>query len=118
MNAKPLLIIGLTLLLTACGTLTGIPSHGGGKRFAVEQELVTASARAAIKNMDLHNLQGRRVALYVSTMGDQGSGTLTGGRYSVSALLRGEYTNIPDTLTSYAYPNYTNHSHHNRRHPQ
>ena len=107
MNAKPLLIIGLTLLLTACGTLTGIPSHGGGKRFAVEQELVTASARAAIKNMDLHHLQGRRVALYVSTMGDQGSGTITGGRYSVSALLRGEYTNIPDTLTSYAYPNYT-----------
>ena len=57
--------------------------------------------------MVLHNLQGRRVALYVSTMGDQGSGTITGGRYSVSALLRGEYTNIPDTLTSYAYPNYT-----------
>ena len=25
----------------------------------------------------------------------------------MSALLRGEYTNIPDTLTSYAYPNYT-----------
>ena len=107
---KPLSLISIifaSLLLTACGTLTGIPSHGGGKRFAVEQELVTASARAAIKNMDLHNLQGRRVALYVSTMGDQGSGTITGGRYSVSALLRGEYTNIPDTLTSYTYPNYT-----------
>lgn len=28
------------LLLTGCDTLTGIPSHGGGKRFAVEQELV------------------------------------------------------------------------------
>ena len=104
---RKLLPLTLVLFLTACGTLTGIPSHGGGKRFAVEQELVTASARAAIKNMDLHNLQGRRVALYVSTMGDQGSGTLTGGRYSVGALLRGEYTNIPDTLTSYAYPNYT-----------
>jgi len=84
-----------------------IPWRRQIKHFAVEQELVTASARAAIKNMDLHNLQGRRVALYVSTMGDQGSGTITGGRYSVSALLRGEYTNIPDTLTSYAYPNYT-----------
>ena len=35
------------LLLTGCGTLTGIPSHGGGKRFAVEQELVAASSRAA-----------------------------------------------------------------------
>lgn len=57
--------------------------------------------------MDLHNLQGRRVALYVSTMGDQGSGSLAGGRYSISALLRGEYTNIPDTLTNYTYPSYT-----------
>ena len=97
----------LALLLTACSTLTGIPSHGGGKRFAVEQELVTASARAAAKDMDLHHLQGRRVALYVSTMGDQGSGTLTGGRYSIDALIRGEYLNTPDSTTRYTYPSYT-----------
>ena len=97
----------LALLLTACGTLTGIPSHGGGKRFAVEQELVTASARAAAKDMDLHHLQGRRVALYISTMGDQGSGTLTGGRYSIDALIRGEYLNTPDSTTRYTYPSYT-----------
>ena len=97
----------LAILLTACGTLTGIPSHGGGKRFAVEQELVTASARAAAKDMDLHHLQGRRVALYISTMGDQGSGTLTGGRYSIDALIRGEYLNTPDSTTRYTYPNYT-----------
>ena len=97
----------LALLLTACGTLTGIPSHGGGKRFAVEQELVTASARAAAKDMDLHHLQGRRVALYVSTMGDQGSGTLTGGRYSIDALIRGEYLNTPDSTTRYTYHSYT-----------
>ena len=97
----------LALLLTACGTLTGIPSHGGGKRFAVEQELVTASARAAAKDMDLHRLQGRRVALYISTMGDQGSGTITGGRYSIDALIRGEYINTPDATTRYTYPTYT-----------
>ena len=72
-----------TLLLTGCGTLTGIPSHGGGKRFAVEQELVAASSRAAVKEMDLSALKGRKVALYVSTMGDQGSGNITGGRYSI-----------------------------------
>lgn len=56
-----LLFVG-TVGLTACGTLTGIPSHGGGKRFAVEQELVAASARAAAKEMDLSALQGRKVA--------------------------------------------------------
>ena len=104
---QKLLPLTLILFLTACGTLTGIPSHGGGKRFAVEQELVTASARAAAKNMDLHHLQGRRVALYISTMGDQGSGTITGGRYSIDALIRGEYINTPDATTRYTYPSYT-----------
>ena len=98
--------LATALLLTACGTLTGIPSHGGGKRFAVEQELVAASARAAAKDMDLQALQGRKVALYIATMGDQGSGSLTGGRYSIDALIRGEYANSPATRTDYAYPRY------------
>ena len=98
--------LAAALLLTACGTLTGIPAHGGGKRFAVEQELVAASARAAAKDMDLQALQGRKVALYIATMGDQGSGSLTGGRYSIDALIRGEYANSPATRTDYAYPRY------------
>ena len=93
-----LLFVG-TIELTACGTLTGIPSHGGGKRFAVEQELVAASARAAAKEMDLSALQGRKVALYISTMGDQGSGNISGGRYSIDALIRGEYLNTPSGIT-------------------
>ncbi|WP_416192263.1 adhesin [Neisseria sp. CCUG12390] len=100
------LAIATTLLLTACGTLTGLPGHGGGKRFAVEQELVAASSRAAVKEMDLSALQGRKVALYVSTMGDQGSGNITGGRYSIDALIRGGYQNNPDSSTQYSYPNY------------
>ena len=66
--------LAAALLLTACGTLTGIPSHGGGKRFAVEQELVAASARAAAKGMDLRPLAGRRVAVHIAAMGDQGGG--------------------------------------------
>ena len=94
------------LLLTGCGTLTGIPSHGGGKRFAVEQELVAASSRAAVKEMDLSALKGRKVALYVSTMGDQGSGSITGGRYSIDALIRGGYQNNPNSATQYSYPTY------------
>lgn len=95
-----------TLILTGCGTITGLPSHGGGKRFAVEQELVAASSRAAVKNMDLSALQGRKVALFVSAMGDQGSGTLSGGRYSVDALIRGGYQSNPATETEYSYPAY------------
>ncbi|ROU21336.1 adhesin, partial [Neisseria gonorrhoeae] len=28
------ILLLIPLVLTACGTLTGIPAHGGGKRFA------------------------------------------------------------------------------------
>ena len=40
-----ILFLLIPLILTACGTLTGIPAHGGGKRFAVEQELVAAPSK-------------------------------------------------------------------------
>ena len=106
MKTTHILALMATALLTACGTLTGIPSRGGGKRFAVEQELVAASARAAAKDMDLRPLVGKRVAVHVAAMGDQGSGVLSGGRYSIDALIRGEYANTPDSRTEYAYPAY------------
>ncbi|HEZ0051082.1 TPA: adhesin MafA, partial [Neisseria meningitidis] len=102
---KTLLLL-IPLVLTACGTLTGIPAHGGGKRFAVEQELVAASSRAAVKEMDLSALKGRKAALYVSVMGDQGSGNISGGRYSIDALIRGGYHNNPESATQYSYPAY------------
>lgn len=100
------ILLLIPLVLTACGTLTGIPAHGGGKRFAVEQELVAASSRAAVKEMDLSALKGRKAALYVSVMGDQGSGNISGGRYSIDALIRGGYQNNPDSATRYSYPAY------------
>ncbi|MBO4575738.1 MAG: adhesin [Neisseriaceae bacterium] len=101
------LTLSISLLsLTACGTMTGIPAHGGGKRFAVEQELISASSRAAVKNIDLSALQGKKVAVFVSMIGDQGSGVMTGGRYSIDALIRGEYQNIPNAITTYGYPTY------------
>lgn len=103
-KAFAFLTLSTSLLLTGCGTLTGIPSHGGGKRFAVEQELIAASSRAAVKDLDLRALRNRRVALFVSTMGDQGSGTMSGGRYSIDALIRGEYLNNPTSETQYQYP--------------
>lgn len=108
MKLKKLSLLAIvSIMLSACGTFTGIPSHGGGKRFAIEQELVSASARAVVKDMDLSALQGRKVALYISTMGDQGAGNISGGRYSVDALLRGEYLNTPNNVTDYSYPSYS-----------
>lgn len=90
--------------LSGCGTLTGIPSHGGGKRFAVEQEMISAASRAAAKDLDLSALAGRKVALFVTVIGDEGSGTLMGGRYTLDALVRGDYINSPTTTTTSQYP--------------
>jgi hypothetical protein len=84
-----------SVALSACGSMTGIPGHGGGKRFAIEQELVAATARAAVKDLDVSTLNGRRVAIYVVGMGDQGVGNLMGGRYSVSGMIRGEHVSTP-----------------------
>lgn len=69
-----------------------MPSHGGGKRFAVEQELIAASARTALKAMDFKPLAGRSVRVVFSSIGDEGSGNLTGGRMTVDRLLRGDYS--------------------------
>ena len=88
-------ISGVLLILfgvSGCGTVTGIPSHGGGKRFAVEQELIAASARAALDSIDLSKLAGRSVRMVFASIGDEGSGNLTGGRLSVDRLVRGDYT--------------------------
>ena len=99
-----LLVLTMIMTLNACGTLTGIPSHGGGKRFAVEQEMISAAARAAAKDLDLSTLVGRKVALFVTVIGDEGSGTLTGGRYTLDALVRGDYTNSPTQTVMSTYP--------------
>lgn len=106
MRVALVLCIFTSMLVSGCGTLTGIPSHGGGKRFAIEQEMVSASARAAAKDLDLHALAGRKVALFVTVIGDEGSGTLTGGRYTLDALVRGEYSSSPTTTTHSLYPTY------------
>ncbi len=53
-------LICLLLFLSGCGALTGIPGHGGGKRFAIEQEMVAAATRGAIKQIDLALIRGKR----------------------------------------------------------
>ncbi len=89
------LCVGAAVLVSGCGTLTGIPSHGGGKRFAIEQELVSGTARAAAKDFDVSAIVGRRAAIYLTSIGDVGTGNLIGGRMSLSALLRGEAVHSP-----------------------
>ena len=97
-------------LLAGCAAQTGIPGHGGGKRFAVEQELVAAATRTAIKQIDLSCLRGKRVNLYINAMGDTGSGNLTGGRFSIISQLHGDYVQQPKTEQTYIYPRYDSRS--------
>ena len=98
-------IIAIPLLfLGGCGALTGLPGHGGGKRFAVEQELVAAATRGAIKQIDLTAIRGKKVNLFVNAIGDTGSGNIIGGRYSVVSQLRGDYIQAPPTIETSTYP--------------
>jgi hypothetical protein len=95
------------LFLGGCGVLTGLPGHGGGKRFAVEQELVAAATRGAIRQIDLQALRGKKVNLFVNAIGDTGSGNLVGGRYSVVSQLRGDYIQSPPTIETSRFPRYS-----------
>ncbi len=99
--------IFLLLLGSGCGSLTGIPGHGGGKRFAVEQELVAAATRATIKQIDLSALKGKRVNIFVNSIGDTGAGSLLGGRFSLVSQVRGDYIQTPSVTEKSLYPRYT-----------
>ncbi|WP_163336230.1 adhesin [Desulfopila sp. IMCC35008] len=101
------LIFTYLMTLTGCGSLTGIPGHGGGKRFAVEQELVAATTRATIKQIDISAIKGKKVNLFVNAIGDTGNGNLIGGRLSFVSQLRGDYIHSPPVVESYSYPQYT-----------
>lgn len=93
----------LALLLSACGTLTGIPAHGGGKRFAVEQELVAASARAAVKNMVCPPCRDAKPPSIFPSWAIRVRAQSAADAIP-SALIRGEYTAAPENISDYAYP--------------
>lgn len=95
-----------SLALTGCGTLTGLPAHGGGKRFATEQRLVSASIRAALKDIDVRSLKGKRAALIFDLISDEGGGSFNGGRWSPGLLFSVGTMTSPVTTTSNAFQVY------------
>lgn len=106
-NVLLAMILGVgTIILSGCGTFRGIPSHGGGKRFAIEQELISATARAVAKDIDIEPLLGKRCSLFVVTIGDQGAGNLLGGRYAFDASIRSAYINAPIVKTMSRFPTF------------
>lgn len=94
------LAIALVVLTSGCSTLTGIPSHGGGKRFAIEQRLVSASIRSTLKSMDVTPLRGKRMILVMNTINDEGGGNLSGGRFNILAGLTSGHSVSPVTSTT------------------
>jgi len=100
-------LLGALFLLSGCGSLTGIPSHGGGKRFAVEQEMVAATTRATIKSIDLTTIRGKKVNLFVNAIGDSGAGNIIGGRFSLVSQIRGDYLQSPVTNEKSIFKRYT-----------
>ncbi len=105
-NFVVLTTVGISLLIGGCGRFRGISTHGGGKRFYIEQELVAATARATAKDIDVTPLKGKLCALYVVSMGDEGAGNIMGGRYSIDTLIRGAYQQSPTQTTTSRYPVY------------
>ena len=92
--------IACTITMTGCGTLTGIPGHGGGKRFATEQQLVSASVRSTLLEIDVSALKGKKVALVFDFMSDEGGGQMVGGRASIGMALSAASVVSPITTTS------------------
>ncbi|MBL8389362.1 MAG: hypothetical protein JNK17_14210 [Hydrogenophaga sp.] len=89
--------------LTGCGTLTGIPGHGGGKRFSTEQKLVAASVRNTLMQLDVSPLKGKKVALVFDIMSDEGGGQMVGGRANIGLLLSGAAVSSPVTSTTNSF---------------
>ncbi len=75
-----IIVFASVLLISGCGTYTPLPTHGGGKRFATEQVLVSSVSKKAISDIPFEKLKGKRIVLETSVIHDEGGGYLNGGR--------------------------------------
>ncbi len=76
MRTLPVLSLIAVLFLAGCGTMRGMPSHGGGKRFDEEQRAVSSAVRRSIAQMKLDELQGRSVRLVIENIAHSGGGSM------------------------------------------
>jgi hypothetical protein len=68
------LLIALCLL-SSCREIRAIPGHGGGKRFSEEQRAITKSIRAAVDDMNLKEIQGKKVRVILQSISHSGGGS-------------------------------------------
>src|SRR3954453_21238330 len=75
-----------------CGDFRGIPSHGGGKRFDEEQRVVAGAIRTTLADMDLKELENKKVAISVECISQDGAATVSfPGINNLNAGLSGSY---------------------------
>ena len=88
LQAKSLSVL---VLLAGLGTSAcsshGLPSHGGGKRLYIEQDIVATSAMEALDKLNFSAAKGKNVKLVVTAMGDAGGGSGRGGLSGVTAAI-------------------------------
>ena len=97
---KLLIAFSLSFFLISCGTYTPFPSHGGGKRFAVEQMLVSAVSKKAITDLPIDVIKGKKVLLETSVVYDEGGGFNNGGRPYLNEVISGVYQDTKARATS------------------
>jgi hypothetical protein len=85
---RAIAVIGLMAALSGC-TFRGIPSHGGGKRFCEEQNIVSKAVLDTVSQVDLSALRGKRVRMFVLGIGDQGGGAFEAGGWSTRGTVSG-----------------------------
>jgi len=94
MKSENFLLAFVILLLGGCGTYSPIPSHGGGKRFAVEQELVSASMRKVISEIPVEKLKNKKVLFETTIVNDEGGGYISGGRPYLNEIVAAQKSKI------------------------
>lgn len=97
---KLLITLSLPFFLISCGTYTPLPSHGGGKRFAVEQMLVSAVSKKAISDLPIDVVKGKKVLLETSVVYDEGGGFNNGGRPYLNEVISNVYQDTKTRATS------------------
>src|SRR3954463_113461 len=72
-----LAMICCALLCGGCGVFRGIPTHGGGKRFDEEQRVVAGAIRQTLADLDVSELDGKKVQISLECISQDGGGNST-----------------------------------------
>ncbi len=69
------ILVSIALIASSCREFRAIPGHGGGKRFSEEQRAITKSIRAAVDDMNLMELKGKKVKIVLQSISHSGGGS-------------------------------------------